>query len=792
MSNKTTLYPFLPLRDIVVFPQMIVPLYVGREMSILALEEAIKNDSKLVLCSQKVQETDTPGRDCIYDIGVTANVLQLLRLPEGTLKVLVEAQERVKITHWKEAKKHISVSVEPQVEIVDDTPELRVCLKSTRNNFTKLASLKKTINSEIAVQIAKESDPSLFANLLGGIISADVAAKQEILEIDDVAKKLEKILDIIGTEIALLDFENDMKSRVKNRMERNHREFFLNEQLKAIKKELGEDKEFSEVKRIQKRIEDLKSKLPEEAYTKAQNELKKIKSFNQGYEAQVSMVYLDWLIDLPWGERKEIQGNIQKAERILDQDHHGLTKVKERIIEFIAVQKRKKNVGGSIMCLVGPPGVGKTSLGQSVARATGREFTRIALGGLHDESEIRGHRRTYVGSMPGRIIKAFRKKESINPLILLDEIDKIGTSVRGDPSSAMLEVLDPEQNHKFHDNYLDVDFDLSEVMFITTANYLHDIPIALRDRMEIIQIDGYTEDEKLQIAKKHLLPELYKTQGIIKSEVKINSRVIEEIIRSYTREAGVRNLKRSIEKVMRKALTLIEKKELEKANVTLKNLQKFLGLPKFRHTNAEDENQVGVATGLAWSQAGGSILMIESTMVPGKGKMQTTGKLGEVMKESISAAHTYIRSIAGKIGVQSSLFEKIDIHVHVPEGSTPKEGPSAGIGMVTAVVSVLTGIPVRRDVAMTGEVTLRGNVLPIGGIKAKLLAAIRGGIQTVILPAENKRDLFEISEEIKSQLKIVYVSDVFDVLDHALVEKPKPVEAIQLESEKPTPSVAVN
>ena len=790
MSEPAKVYPFLPLRDIVIFPHMVVPLYVGRDMSISALDEAVKNDTQLVLCSQKVQETDNPGREGVYDIGVTANVLQLLKLPEGTLKVLVEAHQRVKITEWFKGENHPSVAVEPLLDIVDNSSKLEVCLKSAKNNFTKLVSLKKSINTDVAAQIANEKDPAKFADLISGIINADVETKQSILEFDQVIDKLQVILEILGTEIALLDFENDMKSKVKNRMEKTHREFFLNEQLRAIKKELGEEQEISEVERLETRIK--KTKLSKEALTKAKNEIKKIKSFNQGYEAQVSMVYLDWLLDLPWGKRKQIQNDITKAEKILDNDHYGLENVKERIIEFIAVQKRKKNVGGSIMCLVGPPGVGKTSLGQSIAKATGREFSRISLGGLHDESEIRGHRRTYVGAMPGRIIKAFRKQKSINPLILLDEIDKMGNNMRGDPSSAMLEVLDPEQNNKFHDNYLDVDFDLSEVMFITTANYLHDIPEPLRDRMEIIQIDGYTEDEKLQIAKRHLLPELYETQGITRSEVRFNDRVIEEIIRSYTREAGVRNLKRSIEKVMRKALTKIEKKESEKVSVNLKNLTDFMGLAKFRHTNAEEKNQVGVATGLAWSQAGGSILMIESTMVPGKGKIQTTGKLGEVMKESISAANTYIRSIAGKIGVQPSLFENIDIHIHVPEGSTPKEGPSAGIGMVTSVVSVLTGISVRRDVAMTGEVTLRGNVLPIGGIKAKLLAAIRGGIKTVILPSENEKDLHEISDDIKSQLEIIYVSDVFDVLNYALEEKPKPVEAIQLESEKSTPSVAVN
>ena len=790
MSSDNTVFPLLPLRDIVVFPHMVVPLYVGREMSISALDQAVKSDSQLVLCSQKIQDTESPDQDTVYEVGVRANVLQLLKLPEGTLKVLVEAHERVKITGWVEGQKYLGVTVEPLHDILNDTSELKVCLKSIRNNFTKLASLKKSINADAAAQISKERDPSKFADLISATISADVATKQSILEIQDVGEKLKTILEIIGTEIALLDFESDMRSRVKNRMEKTHREFFLNEQLKAIQKELGEEEEISEVERLEKRIKE--TELSEEARTKAQNEIKKIKSFNHGYEAQVSMVYLDWLLDLPWGKRKDIQSDIAKAQDILDSDHYGLNKVKERIIEFIAVQKRKGNVGGSIMCLVGPPGVGKTSLGQSVARATGREFSRIALGGLHDESEIRGHRRSYVGSMPGRIIKSFRKQKSVNPLILLDEVDKMGNGWRGDPSAAMLEVLDPEQNHRFHDNYLDVDFDLSEVMFITTANYLHDIPEPLRDRMEIIQIDGYTEDEKLQIAKRHLMPELYESQGIKRNEIKISDRVIEEIIRSYTREAGVRNLKRSIEKVMRKSLTMIEKDEAKKVSVTLKNLPNILGLPKFRHTIAEDKNQIGVATGLAWTQSGGDILMIESTMVPGKGKMQATGKLGDVMKESVSAAHTYVRSIAGKIGVDSSRFEQIDIHIHVPEGSTPKEGPSAGIGMFTAIVSVLTGIPVRKDVAMTGEVTLRGTVLPIGGIKAKLLAAIRGGIKTVVLPTENQRDMFEISEEIKSQLNIIYVTNVFEVLDIALVRKPKPLEKIRLESEKATPSAAIN
>lgn len=790
MQLENNKFPLLPLRDIVVFPHMVVPLYVGREMSIVALEEAVNNEKPLILCAQKDHSTENPSQEFVYDVGVVANIIQFLKLPEGTIKVMVEAHSRVRITEWVAEKNFIEVKVEPYADIFDKQAKLKVYLKTARDSFKKYASVKKTISTELVTQVTNEKDPSRFADLVAGALNSEVSIKQTLLENQNITNRLKNILEILEAEISLLDFELDIKSRVKSRMEKTHREYFLNEQMRAIQKELGEQEETSEIVDLEKRINE--TKFSEEARAKALGELKKIKASNSnGPEVQVSRNYLEWLLELPWGDRKEIQSDIPKAEKVLDEDHFGLEKVKERIIEFIAVQQRKGNVGGSILCLVGPPGVGKTSLGQSVARATGREFVRISLGGLNDEGEIRGHRRTYIGSMPGRIIKSFRKRKSINPLILLDEIDKMGAA-RGDPASAMLEVLDPEQNSKFHDNYLDVDYDLSEVMFITTANYLHHIPEPLRDRMEIIHLDGYTEDEKLQIAKRHLIPELKETQGIKQGEFKISDRVVEEIIRKYTREAGVRNLKREIEKVMRKALTKIVRGDIKNASVNLKNIESFLGLEKFRYGLAEDRDSIGVATGLAWTQSGGDLLMIESTVVPGRGKMNATGTLGKVMKESITAATSYIQSISLQIGVEPSKFEKMDIHIHVPEGATPKEGPSAGVGMVTSVVSVLTGIPIRRDVAMTGEVTLRGRVLPIGGLKAKLLAAVRGGIKTVIIPAGNKKDLYEISADIKDPLEIIPVSNVFEVLKIALTEKLRPLDKIKIESSESSHQATIN
>ena len=788
LENKK--FPLLPLRDIVVFPHMVVPLYVGREMSIVALEEAVNNEIPLILCAQKDHSTENPDKETVYDVGVVANIVQFLKLPEGTIKVMVEAHNRVKITEWIAEKNFIEVKVEPYTDIFDKPAKLKVYLKTARETFKKYATVKKTISNELVTQVTNEKNPSRFADLVAGALNSEVSIKQTLLENQHLTNRLKNILEILEAEITLLDFEMDIKSRVKSRMEKTHREYFLNEQMRAIQKELGEQEETSEIDELDKRIKE--TKFTEEARAKALGELKKIKSSNSnGPEVQVSRNYLEWLLELPWGVRKKIQSDIPKAEKVLDEDHFGLDKVKERIIEFIAVQKRKGNVGGSILCLVGPPGVGKTSLGQSVARATGREFVRISLGGLNDEGEIRGHRRTYIGSMPGRIIKSFRKRKSVNPLILLDEIDKMGAA-RGDPASAMLEVLDPEQNNKFHDNYLDVDYDLSEVMFITTANYLHHIPEPLRDRMEIIHLDGYTEDEKLQIARRHLIPELKETQGFKPGEFKISDRVVEEIVRKYTREAGVRNLKREIEKVMRKSLTRIVRGDIEKDSVNLKNIESFLGLEKFRYGLAEEKDSIGVATGLAWTQSGGDLLLIESTVVHGSGKMNATGTLGNVMKESITAATSYVQSIAHQIGVEPAKFEKIDIHIHVPEGATPKEGPSAGVGMVTSVVSVLTGIPIRRDVAMTGEVTLRGRVLPIGGLKAKLLAAVRGGIKTVIIPTGNKKDLFEISADIKDPLEIIPVSNVFEVLKIALTEKPRPLDKIKIEGSQSHHQATIN
>ena len=775
MSRNEKTYPILPLRDIVVFPSMIVPLFVGRPKSVKALEIVADSKKELFLAAQLDPKDDDPSQKDIYKVGVVAHVLQLLKLPDGTVKVLVEGKQRKKIDEFVDCETHLEVfASEFEAEVVDDGETRRIA-KAAKEAFAKYNQSREAVSEETISEVNDIADPALLADVIAGHLSIDVPKKQELLEAPKVYDRLEKILSLIETELSVFQVEKKIRRRVKSQMERTQKEYYLNEQMKAIQKELGDNSEKSELADLEKKIAE--TKFTEEAKERALSELRKLRQMgSMSSEATVVRNYLDWLLEIPWGVKNPVKSDIRKAEKILDRDHYALEKVKERILEYIAVQQRVNKISGPILCLVGPPGVGKTSLGQSVAKATGREFVRVSLGGVRDEAEIRGHRRTYIGSMPGRIIQSLRKVKSINPLILLDEIDKLGNSFRGDPASAMLEVLDPEQNSKFVDHYLDLDYDLSSVMFITTANYLDDIPYPLRDRMEIITLSGYTEDEKIEIAKRHIVPKQKKAHGIGSSELRIEKNAIEEIIRTYTREAGVRNMEREIAKLCRKAVTKLVKGESKRISVSKKSLRPLLGLAPHHYGLAEKEDQVGVVTGLAWTTTGGDLLSIEAVVLPGKGRMKTTGTLGNVMKESIDAASSYVRSIAPKIGFKPNKFEKIDIHVHVPDGATPKDGPSAGIAMVTSIVSVLTGIPVRRDVAMTGEVTLRGTVLPIGGLKAKLLAAIRGGITTVLIPEKNVKDLSEIPDEVKNQLEIKPVSSVSDVLGIALTMPLVPIE----------------
>ena len=775
MSRNEKTYPILPLRDIVVFPSMIVPLFVGRPKSVKALEIVADSKKELFLAAQLDPKDDDPSQKDIYKVGVVAHVLQLLKLPDGTVKVLVEGKQRKKIDEFVDCETHLEVfASEFEAEVVDDGETRRIA-KAAKEAFAKYNQSREAVSEETISEVNDIADPALLADVIAGHLSIDVPKKQELLEAPKVYDRLEKILSLIETELSVFQVEKKIRRRVKSQMERTQKEYYLNEQMKAIQKELGDNSEKSELADLEKKIAE--TKFTEEAKERALSELRKLRQMgSMSSEATVVRNYLDWLLEIPWGVKNPVKSDIRKAEKILDRDHYALEKVKERILEYIAVQQRVNKISGPILCLVGPPGVGKTSLGQSVAKATGREFVRVSLGGVRDEAEIRGHRRTYIGSMPGRIIQSLRKVKSINPLILLDEIDKLGNSFRGDPASAMLEVLDPEQNSKFVDHYLDLDYDLSSVMFITTANYLDDIPYPLRDRMEIITLSGYTEDEKIEIAKRHIVPKQKKAHGIGSSELRIEKNAIEEIIRTYTREAGVRNMEREIAKLCRKAVTKLVKGESKRISVSKKSLRPLLGLAPHHYGLAEKEDQVGVVTGLAWTTTGGDLLSIEAVVLPGKGRMKTTGTLGNVMKESIDAASSYVRSIAPKIGFKPNKFEKIDIHVHVPDGATPKDGPSAGIAMVTSIVSVLTGISVRRDVAMTGEVTLRGTVLPIGGLKAKLLAAIRGGITTVLIPEKNVKDLSEIPDEVKNQLEIKPVSSVSDVLGIALTMPLVPIE----------------
>ena len=768
-------YPVLPLRDIVVFPHMIVPLFVGREKSVRALEEVMQDDKHILLSSQIDPSDDDPSSDGIYNSGVLANVLQLLKLPDGTVKVLVEGVHRVRITEYLENPDFFEARAEPLSEMPGDAATIEALLRTVADEFERYAKVKKNIPEEALTAVAESSEPAKLADLVAGHLGIEVEQKQDLLETLSVSERLEKVYGLMQGEMSVLQVEKKIKTRVKSQMERTQREYYLNEQMKAIQKELGDGEEGEgEIAELEGKITE--TKLSKEAREKAEAELKKLKNMSpMSAEATVVRNYLDWMLGLPWGTKSRVKKDLHRAERILDKDHYGLEKVKERIVEYLAVQQRSKKLKGPILCLVGPPGVGKTSLGKSVAKATGREFIRISLGGVRDESEIRGHRRTYIGSMPGKIIQSLKKAKTTNPLILLDEIDKMGQDFRGDPASAMLEVLDPEQNSTFVDHYLEVEYDLSNVMFLTTANS-YNMPGPLLDRMEIIPLAGYTEDEKREIAKQHLIDKQIKNHGLKKGEFALTDEALTDIIRHYTREAGVRNLEREIAKVARKAVTKIVKKEAEEVEVTDDNLDDFLGVKKFRYGLAEESDQVGVVTGLAYTSVGGELLNIEALRLPGKGRMKTTGKLGDVMKESIDAASSYVRSISPKIGVKPPKFEKWDIHVHVPEGATPKDGPSAGLAMVTSIVSVLTGIPVRKDIAMTGEVTLRGNALAIGGLKEKLLAALRGGIKTVLIPQENEKDLAEIPDNVKEGLEIIPVEHVSDVLKHALVDTPQPVD----------------
>ncbi len=768
-------YPVLPLRDIVVFPHMIVPLFVGREKSVRALEEVMADDKQILLSSQIDPSIDDPTTDGIYRTGVLANVLQLLKLPDGTVKVLVEGKARVRITEFVTNPSFFEASAELLVEVPGDQDSVEALVRAVGEEFERYAKIKKNIPEEALSAVADTREPNRLADLVSGHLGVDVALKQDLLETLDVAVRLEKVYGQMQGEMSVLQVEKKIKTRVKSQMERTQREYYLNEQMKAIQKELGDGEEGqNEITELEARI--AKTQLSKEARDKADAELKKLKTMSpMSAEATVVRNYLDWLLGVPWGVKSRMKKDLGAAQKVLDADHYGLEKVKERIVEYLAVQARSAKLKGPILCLVGPPGVGKTSLGRSVAKATGREFIRISLGGVRDESEIRGHRRTYIGSMPGKIIQALKKAKTTNPLILLDEIDKMGQDFRGDPASAMLEVLDPEQNATFTDHYLEVEYDLSNVMFITTANS-YNMPSPLLDRMEIIPLSGYTEDEKREIAKGHLIEKQIKNHALKKGEFKITDDALQEMIRTYTREAGVRNLEREIAKLARKAVTEIVKGTAKTVEITPDTLEKFLGVKRYRYGLAELEDQVGVVTGLAWTSVGGELLSIEALRLPGKGRMKTTGKLGDVMKESIEAASSYVRSISPQIGVKPPKFETMDIHVHVPDGATPKDGPSAGLAMVTAIVSVLTGIPVRRDIAMTGEVSLRGNAMPIGGLKEKLLAALRGGIKTVLIPLENAKDLVEIPDNVKEGLTIIPVSHVREVLKHALVRAPEPIE----------------
>jgi ATP-dependent Lon protease len=788
MTNQTL--PVLPLRDIVVFPQMIVPLFVGREKSVAALEAAMNDGRTVFLLSQKNPGDEDPGADELYDVGTLANVLQLLKLPDGTVKVLVEGQGRASLVKLDASGPYLMAEVEDRPDVERNETEVAALLRSAQSQFEQFIKLNRKVAPEVASQISAVEEPGRFADTVAANLGLKIADKQALLAEPDVGLRLEKIFAFMEGEMGVLQVEKKIRNRVKRQMEKTQREYYLNEQMKAIQRELGDsDEEKDEVAELEEKIK--KVKLSKEAREKALGELKKLKAMApQSAEATVVRNYLDTLLGLPWGKRSKVKKDIIAAQAVLDADHFGLEKVKDRIIEYLAVQARTNKLKGPILCLVGPPGVGKTSLGRSIAKATGREFIRHSLGGVRDEAEIRGHRRTYIGSMPGKIIQNLKKAGTSNPLFLLDEIDKLGQDFRGDPSSALLEVLDPEQNKAFNDHYLEVDYDLSDVMFVTTANS-YNMPQPLLDRMEIISLSGYTEDEKLEIAKLHLIEKQYEAHGLKKEEFTVTDDAIRDLIRYYTREAGVRKLEREIAKLARKALRRILEGKDTSVTVSSENLADFSGVRKFRYGLADTEDQIGAVTGLAWTEVGGDLLTIEAVTSPGKGNIKTTGKLGSVMTESISAALSFVRARATHYGIKPSVFEKKDIHVHVPEGATPKDGPSAGIAMVTAIISTLTGVAVKRDVAMTGEVTLRGRVLPIGGLKEKLLAALRGGITMVLIPAENEKDLADIPDNVKQGMTIVPVSHVDEVLALALTQPLVPIEWTEADEKAAMPPAAV-
>jgi ATP-dependent Lon protease len=765
----------LPLRDIVVFPHMIVPLFVGRDKSVRALEAVMKEDKQILLVAQKNAAQDEPSPEDIYRVGTVSTILQLLKLPDGTVKVLVEGVRRARINRFTETEAYFEVEAENLERQEDESKEVEALARTVVSQFEQYIKLNKKIAPEVLVSVNQIDEPSKLADTVASHLGLKISDKQELLEISTTAERLERVFNHMESEIGVLQVEKKIRNRVKRQMEKTQREYYLNEQLKAIQKELGEGEDGKdETAELEAKIK--ATKLSKEAREKALAELKKLRTMSpMSAEATVVRNYLDWMLAIPWKKRSKIKNDVVEAERVLNADHFGLEKIKERIVEYLAVQSRSPKLRGPILCLVGPPGVGKTSLGKSIAKATGRNFVRMSLGGVRDEAEIRGHRRTYIGSMPGKVIQGMKKAKTSNPLFLLDEIDKLGADWRGDPSSALLEVLDPEQNSTFADHYLEVDYDLSDVMFVTTANSLR-MPQPLLDRMEIIRIPGYTEDEKVEIAKRHLVAKQGEAHGLKREEWSISDDALHELIRTYTREAGVRNLEREIANLARKAVKEIVTNKTKKVAITRKNLQKFSGVPRFRYGETEAEDMVGVVTGLAWTEVGGEILTIESVLLPGKGGIKQTGKLGDVMQESVQAAYSYIRSRAIQFGIKPPFFDKRDIHVHVPEGATPKDGPSAGIAMATSIVSAITGIPIRRDIAMTGEITLRGRVLPIGGLKEKLLAALRAGITTVIIPKDNEKDLIEIPDNVKKGLTIIAVSHVDEVIDKALSRKPEPIE----------------
>jgi ATP-dependent Lon protease len=779
LTNPTSA-PVLPLRDIVVFPHMIVPLFVGREKSVRALEEVMNDEKQILLLTQKNAAEDDPTAEGLHTIGTLATVLQLLKLPDQTVRVLVEGKARAKVTGFSPRSDFFQATIERIPDGEAAPKESEALMRTVKSNFEQYIKLNKKIPSETLAAVQQIDDAARLADTVASHLSVKIGDRQSLLETFSTTERLEKILSLIEAEIGVLQVERKIRSRVKRQMEKTQREYYLNEQLKAIQKELGEGEEGrDEMNELEERIR--KTKLSKEAREKAMAEVKKLRSMSpMSAEATVVRNYLDWLLSLPWGKKSKVKKDIVAAEEVLNDDHYGLDKVKERILEYLAVQQRVGKLKGPILCLVGPPGVGKTSLGKSIAKATGREFVRMSLGGMRDEAEIRGHRRTYIGSMPGKIIQSMKKAKTANPLFLLDEIDKLGADYRGDPSSALLEVLDPEQNATFNDHYLEVDFDLSDVMFVTTANSLH-MPQPLMDRMEIIRIPGYTEDEKVEIARRHLIAKELKAHGLKEDEWKITDAGLRDLIRYYSREAGVRNLEREIANLARKAVKEIVSNKAKSVEVTHENLGTYAGVRRHRYGEIEGEDQVGVVTGLAWTEVGGETLTIESVMLPGKGRFQATGKLGDVMKESIDAARSYVRSKATSFGIKPPTFDKVDIHVHVPEGATPKDGPSAGLAMATSIISVLTQIPIRRDVAMTGEITLRGRALPIGGLKEKLLAALRAGITTVIIPKDNEKDLAEVPDNVKAGLTIVPVSTVGEVLKIALSRQPEPIDWIEPE-----------